>query len=519
MEAPTTIIRINEEEDDTFCISPVSAADEEPEPAEPTSGTHSTATDAKPPATSKNLRGSQVRDSLDISNHAAYIERKCLGDKSELGHSNATERTVDTVATGTSLDDDEEEFESPSFESPPSTEKAPESITAADMLQRQPAKSAMKHKTLQDSLSTQYESTRRKMVRERQLAAKRARKLARAQSKKQNGSSRRIKLKKAISKMSLVSRRNLFDASAGDDAVDPDASAKPSGDGPPSRRGSMASERSGLSKSKSSMDVLSSSEHRVYEEEHNDTVSEMPMSMGKIDRRASLSSFKSSGSHPNSDGEQGPGNDNSSARPAAPTRSTFQNKSMRSMRSMRNLLSTSKSRLLGNSLTSLFSHGSKSECFTVDEQDDAELFPTLLSFDTVEIREYDPEVDANPCTSRGPAITLGWTYTTAQPVDFYQYEEYRPPRRQMKEMRLPREVREQRLMASGVSRSEMDRSIKQANIAKQRRSKTLRQLKHYTLHERLEGMKKKCLKMMGKRQSHEEEERKLWEEAQCYFAA
>ena len=89
----------------------------------------------------------------------------------------------------------------------------------------------------------------------------------------------------------------------------------------------------------------------------------------------------------------------------------------------------------------------------------------------------------------------------------------------MKEMRLPREVREQRLMASGVSRSEMERSIKQANIAKQRRSKTLRQLKHYTLHERLEGMKKKCLKMMGKRQSHEEEERKLWEEAQCYFAA
>lgn len=119
----------------------------------------------------------------------------------------------------------------------------------------------------------------------------------------------------------------------------------------------------------------------------------------------------------------------------------------------------------------------------------------------------------------GPALTLGWQYTTSQPVDFYQYEEYRPTRRQMKEMRLPREVREQRLMASGVSRSEMERSIKQANIAKQRRSKTLRQLKHYTLHERLEGMKKKCLKMMGKRQSHEVEERKLWEEAQCYFAA
>ena len=148
---------------------------------------------------------------------------------------------------------------------------------------------------------------------------------------------------------------------------------------------------------------------------------EMPMG-GKIDRRASLSSFKSTGSDPNGDAEQGSGNDNSSlACPAAPTRSaTFQNKSMRSMRSMRNLLSTSKTRLLGTSLTSLFSHGSKSECFTVDEQDDSDLFPTLLSFDTVEIREHDPEVDANPCTSRGrPSRWDGstpppnpWTFTS-----------------------------------------------------------------------------------------------------------
>ena len=203
----------------------------------------------------------------------------------------------------------------------------------------------------------------------------------------------------------------------------------------------------------------------------------------------------------------------------------FHGRSMRSMsmRSMRNLLSTSKTKLLlGTSLSSLFSHGSKSERFTVDDDDDDdegddELFPTLLAFDTVEIREYDPEVDANPSTARGPGITLGWAYTASPPVDFYWYEEHRPPRRRMKEMRLPREVREERLMASGVSRSEMERSIKQANLAKRRRSKTLRQLKHYTLHERWEGMKRKCLKMVGRRKSHKEEERRLWEEAQYYF--
>jgi len=443
-----------------------------------------------------------------------YLERTLISpDKSALGQSNGTERTVDTVASAS--DDDEDESADASGLSPIPGPDDPANSTAELLLKRQPSKSAMKYKTLEESLKTQYESTRRKMVRERKLRAKK--------KKKKNGSSRRMKLKKAISKMTLTSRRDLFDS-------DPDAKfelvAEPAnslavlnlneegGGPPPNRRDSMGSTRS---KSAGCL-ALSDSEHHAWEEEHNDRVPELKTHSSnmetkspaefQINRRADLSRFKSTGmlnDIVDDDNDESGGSAQHKGKP---------------MKSMRNLFATSKSKL-GTSLSSLFSHGSKSECFTVDEDDgeegEAHLLPTLLAFDTVEIREYDPEVDANPCVSRGPAVTLGWTYTTSSAVDLHQYEEYRPPRRAMKEMRLPREVRESRLLASGISRSEMQASVKQANLAKQRRSKTLRNLRHYTIHERLEGMKKKCLKIVGKRKSHEEEERKLWEEAQYYF--
>ena len=116
-------------------------------------------------------------------------------------------------------------------------------------------------------------------------------------------------------------------------------------------------------------------------------------------------------------------------------------------------------------------------------------------------------------------MALSWSYNVSARVTVERYEEHRPPRRKMKEMRVPASEREFRLRMSGVSRKEIEESIKSIERARKKRRKAIRQMKNDTMHEKLEGARRKLLKLLGRKKSQKQKEQELWENAQYYFAS
>lgn len=195
-----------------------------------------------------------------------------------------------------------------------------------------------------------------------------------------------------------------------------------------------------------------------------------------------------------------------------------------SKKSKKRLSFSSVSKAFNDSLASLLSNGSKSQGDGVDDDeeendDENDNNSPALKFSTLEIREYDTQLDTNPGVSCGPAIALSWSYTVSARVTVEKYEELRPPRRRMKEMRVPASEREFRLRMSGVSRREIEESIKSIEKARKERRKAIQHMKNDTMHEKLEGARRKLLKLLGRKKSQKQKEEELWDNAQCYFAA
>lgn len=198
--------------------------------------------------------------------------------------------------------------------------------------------------------------------------------------------------------------------------------------------------------------------------------------------------------------------------------------SSRPKKSKKRLSFSSLSKAFNDSLASLLSNGSKSQGDGIDEddeEDDDEHIDNspVLKFSTLEIREYDTQLDTNPSVSCGPAMALSWSYNVSARVTVEKYEEHRPPRRKMREMRVPASEREFRLRMSGVSRKEIEESIKCIEKARKKRRKAIQQMKNDTMHEKLEGARRKLLKLLGRKKSQKQKEKELWENAQYYFAA
>ena len=72
---------------------------------------------------------------------------------------------------------------------------------------------------------------------------------------------------------------------------------------------------------------------------------------------------------------------------------------------------------------------------------------------------------------------------------------------------------------SGVSRNEIEASIKSIQEARKKRRKAIRQMKNDTIYEKMEGARRKLLKLLGRRKSQKQQEQELWENAQYYFDA
>jgi hypothetical protein len=96
-----------------------------------------------------------------------------------------------------------------------------------------------------------------------------------------------------------------------------------------------------------------------------------------------------------------------------------------------------------------------------------------VSFQSILIREYSRDVDVNPSVSSGPAMGFGWNFQDRPAYDLETFEENRPPHRSRAELKMSHSDRVFILQDHGVTRSDIQSSIRSINIAKRQRQASL----------------------------------------------
>jgi len=152
-----------------------------------------------------------------------------------------------------------------------------------------------------------------------------------------------------------------------------------------------------------------------------------------------------------------------------------------------------------------------SRCQSVDQSVGAISTSRLsVSFHTLKIREYERALGDNPSCSRGPSMTTGWSYSEPCIHSVDDYEERRLPRRATFQMVLPQPVREEMLLNSGHTRSQIMSAVKGNNITKGQRQKTLNTLGMQKFEEITESAGRKFRRIFrGKADKKRTEEWKL----------
>lgn len=137
-----------------------------------------------------------------------------------------------------------------------------------------------------------------------------------------------------------------------------------------------------------------------------------------------------------------------------------------------------------------------------------------VRFGTVDIREYERALSDNPSVTSGPAIGIGWRYEKHESLELAQYEQYKtvPPRKGV-QLQIPRTMREEMLRETGVSRSELVKATRDANIDKRRRKSTVGLLGNEKLHVVMESCKRKIKRFLICEPSSKKQQEMLWEKA------
>jgi len=142
--------------------------------------------------------------------------------------------------------------------------------------------------------------------------------------------------------------------------------------------------------------------------------------------------------------------------------------------------------------------------------------PTVVQFHMVFIREYKVEAVDNPGVSRGPGVGIGWEYQTMEPIPVDDFEEAHPqPRRRLREFKMSMKARMDLLAASGVPKSEVDRTIKRIAIAKKKRQITLNQRSYQEqMQMKVQNWNRLLRVRLGLAPKEDQEEDALWDKAQ-----
>mmetsp|Transcript_16123 Transcript_16123/g.23721 ORF Transcript_16123/g.23721 Transcript_16123/m.23721 type:complete len:244 (+) Transcript_16123:65-796(+) len=137
-----------------------------------------------------------------------------------------------------------------------------------------------------------------------------------------------------------------------------------------------------------------------------------------------------------------------------------------------------------------------------------------VTFGSVQIREHELKLDYNPSVSCGAAVGLGWESIDLPTNDLDDFEAKRGPRRSKTEFQIPRFMREEMLREFGYSRGELAEACKIIDAArKQRRLSIAAQEIEFT-QIAIEWTSRRIKKVIGRRSSYQEEEAKLWKNAQ-----
>lgn len=116
-----------------------------------------------------------------------------------------------------------------------------------------------------------------------------------------------------------------------------------------------------------------------------------------------------------------------------------------------------------------------------------------ISFDVVEIREYNRILSDNPATSKGPPVGLGWNYSPDETIkiDLETYESYQcNARRSKRELAIPSQVREEMLLEEGYSRLEIAKTVREVRKIREKRNVSFHHIKYDPIAERVESLKR-----------------------------
>jgi hypothetical protein len=140
---------------------------------------------------------------------------------------------------------------------------------------------------------------------------------------------------------------------------------------------------------------------------------------------------------------------------------------------------------------------------------------SVVSFSSVEVRQYERILGDNPACSTGPPLTIGWkfdeTKTINMSVDDYEYDH--GLNRDETAMVLSRQEREEMLLELGYSLKEMAMSVRKNIRLKNRRRQTVNNLGVMKVEEMVETTMKKISNVFPGRHRKKKEGRmyKHWE--------
>ena len=116
-----------------------------------------------------------------------------------------------------------------------------------------------------------------------------------------------------------------------------------------------------------------------------------------------------------------------------------------------------------------------------------------VSFDLVDLREYEVLPSDNPGGVAGPPLGLGWEIQAEHHMSLDEYEQARPSRRDQKQLILPVSKRIEILREWGYSRKRIIQATKPVNLDRSRRKASVESQRIDGIQEFLETVKRGTL--------------------------
>lgn len=125
------------------------------------------------------------------------------------------------------------------------------------------------------------------------------------------------------------------------------------------------------------------------------------------------------------------------------------------------------------------------------EEDGKDELVKSVSFGNIEINEHDIILGNHPCVSSGPPIMLSWQPRSQFEFTVDDYEEIKP---ESKVVPLPADFRESFLSTDGYTHRELEKAIRDANVTKRERRRTVNMAHTEWVQEITEGMQRSLRK-------------------------